>query len=603
MGYTPADLRITDKSNGHSGHPDDQTGGAADFVGGLVEETEERCSGNQEGQRGADIGEERPLVGQRGALDVQEVAWCGSVVLCHGWNMTKQPVLATQKAGCHAAAGRVIKPHMDILIATASAADPYVPGPIEGLDVAGPVLTFLRDQPCDAVWLDERGNPSECHALRVAIHAKHPALAVEILSGLEVLARIDRADAASQQFTLLVGDIVPSFETAYRLSTAGLEFRLAALTDTSPTGEPIFAVRTFRAERAGGTMREPRAGYAAALPEGGLLGSHETPRKKTARDPADVARRIGLVGEHRTLVAELEKIAAVASHPFPLLIVGETGAGKGMLARYVHELSDRCDAPFVAVNCAAVPEQLVESILFGHVKGAFTGAASDQLGKFALADGGTLFLDEIGEMPLALQPKLLKVLEDGMVEPVGAGKGHQVNVRVIAATNRDLQRDIASKTFREDLYYRLAFVTATMPPLRERRSDIHLIALHILQRFNGRLKEPRQLAVDALRRLEQAEWRGNVRDLENVVGRSVLMSRHRVVRADDLLFDQVTSPPPPAHLPEPQEGFSLEEFLREARDQLIRRALDKCDGRQSAAARLLGLSPQAVSHYLRRTDA
>ena len=338
-------------------------------------------------------------------------------------------------------------------------------------------------------------------------------------------------------------------------------------------------------------VREPRAQYLAAEP------LFEPEPESVEADPAVVARRLGLIGSHAAFLRECEKAAAVAPHSVPLLIFGETGTGKGLMARYIHDLSPRARKPFVPVNCSALPEQLAESLLFGHVRGAFTGAASDQPGKFVQADGGTLFLDEIGELPPALQPKLLRVLEDGWVEPLGAARPRRVDVRVMAATHRDLKAAVAEKTFREDLYFRLSFATLQLPALRERRSDIQALALHALQRINQRLRGPKRLSAAALDRLEQQPWRGNVRDLENAIGRSALMARGEVIGPGDLLLE-TPLPAAAGALPEPCEGFSLEDYLSDARRRLIEKALEKTDGRQAAAARLLGLSPQAVSKYV-----
>ena len=255
----------------------------------------------------------------------------------------------------------------------------------------------------------------------------------------------------------------------------------------------------------------------------------------------------------------------------------------------------------MAVNCGALPEKLVESTLFGHRKGAFTGATENQEGKFTLADGGTLFLDEIGELALALQPKLLKVLDDAMVEPVGARSGHRVDARVLVATHRDLRQDVADGRFREDLYYRIAFGVIRLPPLRERAEDIPDIALHLLGRLNAALQSPKRLSPAALRYLQEQPWRGNVRDLENVIGRSVLLCREETLRPEDLVLEErPRHADEVASLPEPHESFSLESYLAAARRALILRALELTRGNRSAAARKLGLSPQAVARFVQR---
>jgi transcriptional regulator with PAS, ATPase and Fis domain len=318
-------------------------------------------------------------------------------------------------------------------------------------------------------------------------------------------------------------------------------------------------------------------------------------------DMETAIQQLGIVSDHPAIRKALEVGATLAPSAVPILILGETGTGKELFARFVHRLSGRAVDRFVPLNCAAIPKDLVESILFGHKKGAFTGATSDQIGKFDLADGGTLFLDELAELPLPTQAKLLRVLEDGLVEPIGDKKAHKVNARIITATNQDVRKAIRQGRFREDLYYRLNVWEIRLPPLRDRRSDIPKIALHVLDRVNATLRRPKRLSSSALTRLQHHSWPGNVRDLENVIERSVRLARQDVLDADDLLIaEPVTSTDPLAALPEPHEGFSLEEYLTSARKQLILHALETAGGNQSEAARLLGITPQAVHKFLQK---
>jgi transcriptional regulator with PAS, ATPase and Fis domain len=316
-----------------------------------------------------------------------------------------------------------------------------------------------------------------------------------------------------------------------------------------------------------------------------------------------VLQQLGIVGDHPAARAVLEIGATLAPSEAPILILGETGTGKELFARFVHRLSSRPLDRFVPLNCAAIPKDLVESLLFGHKRGAFTGAMSDQIGKFDQADGGTLFLDELTELPLPTQAKLLRVLQDGVVEPLGAKKPHKVNVRIIAATNQDVRRAIRQGRFREDFYYRLNVGEIRLPPLRDRRSDIPTIALQVLDRVNATLRKPKRLSPDALARLQSHAWPGNVRDLQNVIERSVRLARRDVLEADDLIVGEPLVPPDPlASLPEPHEGFSLEQYLVSARKQLILHALETAKGNQSEAARLLGITPQAVHKFLHRKE-
>lgn len=316
-----------------------------------------------------------------------------------------------------------------------------------------------------------------------------------------------------------------------------------------------------------------------------------------------VVKELGIVGDHPEMSKALEIGAGLAASSAPILILGETGTGKELFARFVHRLSERPSDHFVPLNCAAIPKDLVESILFGHKKGAFTGAVSDQTGKFDRADGGSLFLDEVGELPVSAQAKLLRVLEDGLIEPLGDKKAHKVNVRIIAATNQDLGKSIRRGKFRKDLYYRLNVGEIHLPPLRERKSDVPRIALHILDRVNATLRKHRRLSPSALTRLQNHSWPGNVRDLENVIERSARLARQEVLEADDLMISEpVTYADPLALLPEPSEGFSIEDFVTSARKQLILRAIEIAKGNQSEAARLLGITPQAVHKFLRKME-
>jgi len=322
----------------------------------------------------------------------------------------------------------------------------------------------------------------------------------------------------------------------------------------------------------------------------------------TVDDSPDVNKviaQLGIVGDHPSIAKALENAATLAQSTAPMIILGETGTGKEIFAKFIHLLSNRASGQFVPINCAAIPGALVESLLFGHKKGSFTGATNDQLGKFDHADGGTLFLDELGELPLSMQAKLLRVLEDGLVEAVGDKKPHKVDVRIIAATNMDIGLAIKEERFREDLYYRLHVGEIKLPPLRERKSDIPKMALHVLDSINANQKRYKKLSPGALARLQAHLWPGNVRDLENVIERSAMLSQSDVLEADDLMISEpLTKTDPLALLPELSEDFSLEEFLSSARKQMMLKALEMSDGNQSKAAKLLGVTPQAVNKFL-----
>ena len=250
---------------------------------------------------------------------------------------------------------------------------------------------------------------------------------------------------------------------------------------------------------------------------------------------ADVVRkdglpgRYGLIGDSAAMRKVFDLVARVAPHDVPVLIQGETGTGKELVARALHEHSRRAGKVFLAENCAAVPANLLESELFGHKKGSFTHAIADRDGHFVTAHGGTLFLDEIGDMPLEMQAKLLRVLESGEVRPVGSNQTVKVDVRILAATNRDLDEMVRERRFREDLYYRLNVVRIALPPLREREGDVALLVHHFLEQFRGK---DAALAPEAARALERYAWPGNVRQLENEMRRATTLARGTIELAD-----------------------------------------------------------------------
>jgi two-component system NtrC family response regulator len=304
-----------------------------------------------------------------------------------------------------------------------------------------------------------------------------------------------------------------------------------------------------------------------------------------------------IIAESPPMAQVLELVIRVAPTETTVLILGESGTGKELIARAIHGNSPRAHGPFVAVNCAAIPETLLESELFGHVKGAFTGAIRDRVGKFEAAERGTVFLDEIGEMRPDLQVKILRVLEERMLERVGDNKLIRVDVRVLAATNKDLSKAIQAGEFREDLYYRLNVVPLQIPPLRERREDIRPLAQHFLKRLGA---SPRlTIAPEAFRALESYDWPGNVRELENALERAMIFHRGDVISLADLP-ETIRAPkakeavPLPMSLPE--AGLSLEEVEKE----LILRALQKHDWNQSRAARYLGITRHTLLYRIEK---
>jgi DNA-binding NtrC family response regulator len=352
-------------------------------------------------------------------------------------------------------------------------------------------------------------------------------------------------------------------------------------------------------ERPGAEITESRSVFASLAPGcrwESLAGEVVTPHPHLD----EVLQEIGIVVTSAALRFAVERAATAATAAVPVLLLGETGTGKELFARLVHRLSERADKPMVAVNCAAIPKDLAESHLFGHTKGAFTGAHAPSKGVFGRADGGTVFLDEIGELPLEIQAKLLRVLEQGNFTQLGTATETKVDVRVIAATNRNLEQQVAAKYFRQDLYYRLNVARVELPSLRSRRSDVRQLAAAFLERINQRRSTPASLSKDALNRLEKYDWPGNVRELLNVLDSSVLFAKTAVLGPDDLIITASDDHADPlAYLPDPVEGFSIEAYLGQVRKQLFLRALQRSGGNQAQAAKLLDVSKQAISNFLK----
>jgi two-component system NtrC family response regulator len=280
--------------------------------------------------------------------------------------------------------------------------------------------------------------------------------------------------------------------------------------------------------------------------------------------------------------AVFQSIRKVATTNAPVLILGESGTGKEMTAQAIHQRSERKDGPFVAINCSAIPESLMESELFGHEKGSFTGSHVQRKGRIEVSGGGTLFLDEVGEIPLPIQVKLLRFLQEQCIERVGGRQEIQVDTRVVAATNANLKKGLSEGTFREDLFYRLAVVQILLPPLRDREDDILLLAQAFMQQFSGESgKSGLSFSPDALRAIRRHPWPGNVRELQNRVRRAVIMSTGKRLTAQDLEI---------ASGVEGQNGQTLKDAREGLEKELIQRALKKHSGKITAAAADLGIS-------------
>ncbi|MGM0578024.1 MAG: sigma 54-interacting transcriptional regulator [Myxococcota bacterium] len=303
-------------------------------------------------------------------------------------------------------------------------------------------------------------------------------------------------------------------------------------------------------------------------------------------------RRFGeIIGACDAMMDIYKKISRVATTDISVLVEGETGTGKELVARAIHQRSNRAGGPFVVINCGAIPENLLESELFGHVRGAFTGAVSTQKGKFQAADGGTLFLDEIGEMPLALQVKILRAIQDRTVTKVGDTKTESVDIRIVAATNKRLDEEVREGRFREDLFYRLNVITLHMPPLRARGDDIVLIARYFLNRYGPELVDRQvTLSPEAVQAMKRWSWPGNIRELENRIKKAVVFSDTGVVRPEDLDLGEETLEP----------ILPLADAREHWQRQYINRVLTLNDGNRTKTAKDLGVDPRTIFRHLER---
>jgi DNA-binding NtrC family response regulator len=419
--------------------------------------------------------------------------------------------------------------------------------------------------------------------------------AVTAATGEEAIERI-----RSQRFDLCITDLrLPDGDGRSVVRQARAvrpPISVVALTAHGTVGDAVEALRIGAADVVGKPFHISVLEQAVVR-----LLAPEPPRAGRARATPAVA----VIGDHPAMRLVLDRVEQIADTDASVLVRGETGTGKEVVARLIHGASQRRSGPFVALNVSAIPEALAESELFGHVRGAFTGADKDRTGRFVAANGGTLFLDEIGEMPRGVQVKLLRALQEREVTPVGASESIPVDVRVVAATHRDLEGMIAEGTFREDLFYRLDVVPIEIPPLRERRLDIPALAEHFRKEVNAR--EARAVpgfTLDVLQRLSAYDWPGNVRELENLVERLVVVAGTRMVVMDDL----------PAHLRMtvvdlenatldlPDSGVDLRIFLTQLEERLITQALERAGGNKNRAAELLGMNRTTLVEKLRRRN-
>ncbi|TMB17119.1 MAG: sigma-54-dependent Fis family transcriptional regulator [Deltaproteobacteria bacterium] len=390
------------------------------------------------------------------------------------------------------------------------------------------------------------------------------------MSGLELLARVRELDA----------DVPVIVLTAYgTVQTAVEAMKLGAFD---------YVLKPFDLEAVELTVRK------------GLEMQQYRSENRYLRERVEQAPAFdSLVGGSAAMQAVYDFIRLVGPTRSAVLVTGETGTGKELVAQAIHGLSPRRQRLFVPLNCAAIPADLLESELFGHARGAFTGAHSERTGKFEVADGGTLFLDEIGDMAYPLQAKLLRVLQEGVIERIGSNKRISVDVRVLSSTNRDLGGAIRAGTFREDLYYRLNVLQIQLPPLRERREDISHLAAFFLARFSQQLGKPTPaLAPAACQLLEQYPWPGNVRELQNLMERAVVLAVGAEIEPS---FFRLLLPQAATTAPESSgETLALEPAIEELERKLILRALSAADDNKAHAARLLGISERTLWYKLKR---
>ncbi len=386
---------------------------------------------------------------------------------------------------------------------------------------------------------------------------------------------------------------------------------LRAVNEHSPQTTVIVMTAYASAESAIAAMKEGAYDYITKpfkLDEIRLVVEKALEKKQLSQENARLKSELRSHAGHRTIIGKsrviqevFDLIDQVAKTRASVLISGESGTGKELVARALHDQSDRCDQPFVALNCGAIPENLLESELFGHIRGSFTGAIGDKEGLFEVARGGTLFLDEVGELPLSLQVKLLRVIQEKSLRRVGGTKDVDVDVRVVSATNRELEQLISEGSFRNDLFYRLNVIQIPIPPLRERREDIPLLIRHFVDKLSmesGRVVE--SMSGEALKRLIAYDYPGNVRELENIVERSVALSRGEEIQVEMLppsvLGRRSLSTPPLI----PPSGVKLEELLGDYERTLLAEALRLSGGVKKQASRLLGVSFRSFRYRLEK---
>jgi two-component system response regulator PilR (NtrC family) len=411
---------------------------------------------------------------------------------------------------------------------------------------------------------------------------------VDIVDGVHAARR---RIAAEQPYEAIVTDLVMPDGTGMEVLDAAreraTETQVLMVTAYATTEQAVEAMRKGAYDYVQKPFKnhELLATLEKALEKQAILADNQTLREQVKSRWSEGQ----LIGKSSAMRSLRELVTRVAGSPTNVLLTGESGTGKEMVARALHFQSGRADEPFVVVNCGAVPENLIESELFGHVKGAFTGATTAKEGLFRAAHGGTLFLDEVGELPSPLQVKLLRVLQERKVRPVGGHGEEEVDVRVIAATNRDVEADVEAGKFREDLYFRLNVIRIELPPLRERLEDIPMLAEHFLKKHRALHGRALELSPDAIRWLTEQSYAGNVRELENIIERGVTLATGDMIRREDL-GEAHPSRKDALRARIPEGCFDLDVYLTQVEKELLYRALDQAGGVRKKAAKLLGMS-------------
>jgi len=491
---------------------------------------------------------------------------------------------------------------MNVLLTFTGFHDPFAETAVEGDMPTGPVLTVVAERSFDLVYLfgtpslDARTAETKDEIRRrwrnvqvevLEVPLKDPTNYLGILRQLRGHFKKLNLRHPDARYFIGVSSGTPQMHASWVVLAANGEIPATILQSTPPQFVPEGKSRVKEID-----LLQPE--FPRIAPP-----SLATPEAENDEELIQQAcRQLGIIGDDPAFLKALSNAHVYAQYGVHVLLLGETGSGKEYFTRFIHHLSDRSTRPLITVNCGSLPEDLVESQLFGHKKGAFTGASTNQEGKFKAADGGILFLDELGELPLNAQAKLLRVLDQGEIDPVGATRPAKVDVKVIGATNRDLHTMVRDGAFRADLYQRFG-PCIPIPPLRQRKADIAKLAVHVLDEWNFRHKRQRRLSPAALTALTRYHWPGNARELKKTVTHSAMLCPSDVIGPDELQFDRYVAKGAFTALPEPAEGFDLTAFLDETRDQLVRRAMEKANGVQAQAARLLGWSPQAVNQHLR----